>query len=111
VKIPKPVNAAWDWVEDHVRLIALVVAVMIAASTVLWIPLLAAFVVGATVGGVVVQLRMAARVTRLRDETDDLLRENGALRHEKTVLASGVISSQALLTQRLPMITDVSEDQ
>jgi hypothetical protein len=110
VKIPKPVNAAWDWVEDHVRLIALVVALMIAASTVLWIPLLAAFVVGATAGGVVVQLRMAERVTRLRAETDDLLRENGALRHEKTVLASGVLSSQTLLTQRLPMIPDAPED-
>jgi hypothetical protein len=111
VKIPKPVNAAWDWVEKHFRLVALVAALMLAASTVFWIPLLAAFIVGATVGGVVVQLRMAGRVTGLRAEADDLLRENGALRHEKTVLASGVISSQTLLTQRLPVIPGDLEDR
>ena len=111
MKIPKPINAAWDWVEEHFRLIALVVTLLIAAWTVFWIPLLAAFVVGATVGGVVVQLRMAVRLTGLRAETDDLLRENGALRHEKTVLASGVMSAQTLLTQRLPVIPDDPEDR
>ncbi|MBC6459412.1 hypothetical protein [Actinomadura sp. HBU206391] len=109
MKIPKPVNAAWDWVEEHFRLIALVVTLMIAASTVLWIPLLAAFVVGATVGGLLVQLRTAGRLTRLRAEADELLRENGSLRHQKTVLASGVLSSQTMLTQRLPTIPEDPE--
>ncbi|GAA2111845.1 hypothetical protein [Actinomadura alba] len=109
MKIPKPVNAAWDWVEGHIRPIALVVVLFIAAGTVLWIPQIAAFVVGVAIGGLVVQMRMAKRLTRLRAEADDLLRENGSLRHEKTVLASGVISSQALLTQRLPVIPDDPE--
>jgi hypothetical protein len=109
VKIPKPVNAAWDWAEAHIRPIALVVSLCIAAGTVLWISQLAAFVVGVTIGGLVVQTRMAARVARLRAEADDLLRENGSLRHRNTILTSGVISSQALLTQRLPMIPDDPE--
>lgn len=109
MKIPKPVNAAWDWVEAHIRPIALVVTLCIAAGTALWISQIAAFVVGVTIGGLLVQKRMAARVTRLRAEADDLLRENGSLRHKNTVLTSGVISSQTLLTQRLPMIPDDPE--
>lgn len=106
MKIPKHVNTAWDWVEDHVRVLAVILTLAVAGLAWLWIPLLAAFVVGAVLGAFAVRSRMTGRVTRLRAEVDDLLRENGALRHQKTVLASGVLSSQTLLTQRLPMIRE-----
>lgn len=106
MRIPRRVNTAWDWVEQHVSMVWVIATVAGVAATVRWIPALAAFILGAAVSGFVVRLRMAARVAALRAETDDLLRENGALRHEKTVLTSGVIAAQSVLTQRLPMIPE-----
>jgi membrane protein YdbS with pleckstrin-like domain len=109
VKIPRRVNAAWDWLETHVRFIWAVAIVIIVVAAARWVPELAAFILGAAISGFLVRLRMAARVARLRAETDDLLRENGALRHEKTVLAGGVLARQSVLTQRLPMIPDLPD--
>jgi hypothetical protein len=112
VKIPRRVNAAWDWVDKHVRIrwvVATVAAVAAVVATAPWVPELSAFILGAAVSGAVVRSRMAVRAAKLRAEVDDLLRANGALRHEKTMLASGVLSAQSLLTQRLPMIPDVPD--
>lgn len=109
MRIPRRVNAAWDWLEKHVSIIWAVAIAVSVVATARWVPELAAFILGAAVSGFVVRLRMAARVTKLRSEADDLLRENGALRHEKTMLASGVLSKQSLLTQRLPMIPDLPD--
>jgi hypothetical protein len=106
VKIPKHVNMVWDWVDAHIRLLILVATLAIVAVAGLWIPLLSVFVLGAIAGGLAVQSRIGRRVTRLRAEVDELLRENGALRHEKTMLSSHVITSGTLLTQRLPVIRE-----
>jgi membrane protein YdbS with pleckstrin-like domain len=111
VKIPKHVNTVWDWVDAHIRLLLLIAALVIAAVAGLWIPLLSVFVVGAVAGGLAVQARIGRRVTRLRAEVDELLRENGALRHEKTMLSSGVITSEMLLTQRLPVIREAWDEE
>jgi hypothetical protein len=104
VKIPRRLNAALDWVADHARLMLIVVPSLVAALAVLWLPTLAAFAVGVAVGSVAVHMRMSVRVARLRAEADDLLRENGALRHQKTVMARGTVTSGSVLTQRLPSI-------
>jgi hypothetical protein len=112
VKIPRRVNAAWDWVEHHGKVrwvVAIVITVAAVVATARWVPELSTFILGAAVSGAYVRSRMAAREARLRAEVDDLLRSNGALRHEKTMLANGVLSSQSLLTQRLPMIPDVPD--
>jgi hypothetical protein len=109
VKIPKRVNNALDWAEDNIRVIMIVVALVIVSATALWLPAIAAFVAGALVGGVAVRWRMARRLARLRADADDLLRENGALRHQKTMLSQGVIASSGQLTQRLPVIRSVEE--
>jgi hypothetical protein len=106
VKIPKRVNTAWDWVDKHIRILRIIAVLVVAALTSLWLPALAALVVGVFVGGVAVQRRMMPRVRRLRAEVDDLLRENGALRHEKTVLASGVIAAQSQPTTALLVIPE-----
>lgn len=105
MKIPRRINAALDWVAGHARLMLIVVPLLVAALAVLWLPTLAAFAVGIAVGGVAVHMRMSVRVARLRRDTDDLLRENGALRHQKTMMARGTVAS-SVLTQRLPSITD-----
>jgi hypothetical protein len=106
VKIPRRLNAALDWAADHARVMLVVLPLAIAAVTTLWIPVVAAFAVGMGVGGVAVHLRMSAKVARLRAEADDLLRENGALRHQKTVIAKATVASGSLLTQKLPIIPD-----
>ncbi|MCW2902161.1 MAG: hypothetical protein JWO67_4426 [Streptosporangiaceae bacterium] len=105
MKIPKHVNTVWDWVDDHIRLLAIIVALAAAAAAGLWLPILSAFVLGAALGGLAIHSRMSRRTTRLRAEVDDLLRENGSLRHENNMLIGGVISAQMLVTQRLPVIT------
>jgi hypothetical protein len=104
VKIPKRVNNALDWAEDHIRVITVVTALVVVSAAALWMPALAAFVLGVLVGGVAVRWGTSRRLARLRAEADDLLRENGALRHEKTVLSRGVIASSGQLTQKLPII-------
>ena len=106
MKIPRRLNAALDWATDHARVILTVLPLVVAAVAVLWMPAAAAFVVGIGVGGVAVHFPMSARVARLRDEADDLLRENGALRHEKTVIAKTADPSGSVLTQKLPSIPE-----
>ncbi|MFL6051445.1 MAG: hypothetical protein ACJ72W_00800 [Actinoallomurus sp.] len=57
-----------------------------------------------------VHVRMSARVARLRAEADDLLRENGALRHEKTLIAKASVTSGSVLTQKLPGIPEEHDE-
>lgn len=104
MKIPKVINVALDWVGAHARVVLIVLPLAVAALAVAWLPALAAFAVGVGVGGVAVHGRMTKRVVRLRAEADDLLRENGALRHEKNVMARSAITSGSVLTQKLPSI-------
>jgi hypothetical protein len=109
VKIPRRLNAVLDWAAGNARIILVILPLAVAAIVVMWMPALAAFAVGVGVGGVVVHVRMSARVARLRDEADDLLRENGALRHEKTVIAKAgarAATSESVLTQKLPSIPE-----
>lgn len=110
MKIPRRLNAALDWAADNVRAILIALPLAVAAAAVLWMPALAAFAMGVGVGGVAVHIRMSARVARLRAEADDLLRENGALRHEKTMIAKGTVASGSLLTQRLPSIPEEDDE-
>jgi len=106
VRIPKRVNAVLDRVEQHLGALAAVVALAAAAAAAMWIPVLSGFILGLAVGGFLVHLRTAKRITRLRRENDDLLRENGALRHRNTVLASGIITKEAQVTQALLQIPE-----
>ncbi|MCP2334758.1 hypothetical protein [Actinomadura rupiterrae] len=114
MRIPKPVNAALDWAEQHFGALATAVALVAAAAAALLLPRsvglpLAGFVLGMAVGGFVVYTRMAKRLARARKENDDLLRENGLLRHRNTVLTSGVITRESQATQALLMIPDEDE--
>jgi hypothetical protein len=104
VKIPKRVNTAWDWAEKHFKVLAVIVVVLAAAGAGLILPALAALLLGVVAGAVVVHRRMSRRIRRLRTELDDLLRENGALRHQRTVLASGVIAAEAQPTAAILVI-------
>lgn len=106
MRIPRRVNALLDWAAQNARIILVVLPLAVAAIAVLWMPALAAFAVGVGAGGVAVHVRMTAKVARLRAEADDLLRENGALRHEKTVIAKANVSSVSVLTQKLPSIPE-----
>lgn len=106
MRIPRRLNATLDWAAAHARVILIVLPLAVAAVAVLWMPALAAFAVGIGVGGVAVHYRMSAKVARLRAEADDLLRENGALRHEKTVIAKATVTSGSVLTQKLPSIPE-----
>ncbi|MBW8486645.1 hypothetical protein [Actinomadura parmotrematis] len=111
MRIPKPVNAALDWAEGHRKALAAVVALILAAAAVLGAPPavgypVAAFIVGLAAGGFWVHVRMARRVARVRAEVDDLLRQNGALRHRNNVLASGVITRESQATQALLSIPE-----
>ncbi|HEX2313324.1 MAG TPA: hypothetical protein VHJ17_06305 [Thermomonospora sp.] len=110
MRIPKRVNAAWDWAESHGRVTAVIVLLPILAVGALWSPVLAAFALGVGLGGVVTYTRLSKRITRLRGEVDDLLRENGRLRHRNTVLASGVVQAESLVTQKLLTIPEVPDD-
>jgi hypothetical protein len=109
VKIPRRLNAALDRVAAHSRAVMVVVPLVVAAVVVLWMPTLAALAVGVAIGAVVVHLRMSRKVARLRAEADDLLRENGALRHQKTVIARKKETSPSVLTQKLPSIAEYEE--
>ncbi|MDL4775520.1 hypothetical protein [Actinomadura xylanilytica] len=111
MRIPKRVNTVLDWAEQHFGALAAVAALVIAALAATLAPPLAGlpvagFILGLAAGGFLVHLRMAKRVTRARSEIDDLLRENGALRHRNTVLASGVITREAQVTQALLAIPE-----
>jgi hypothetical protein len=106
VRIPKRVNTVLDRAEQHLGALAAVAALVAAAAAAMWIPVLAAFILGVAVGGFLVHLRKARRMARLRAEVDDLLRQNGALRHRNNVLASGVITKEAQVTQALLQIPE-----
>jgi hypothetical protein len=106
LRIPKRVNAAWDWADSHPRVSLAAILLPILAAGALWIPLLAAFVMGLLVGGLVIHYRLHRRIGRLRREVDALLRENGKLVHRNTVLASGVVESGALVTQQILTIPE-----
>jgi len=80
-----------------------------AAAAAMWLPLLAGFILGIAFGGFAVQLRLGKRLGRLRREVDDLLRENGSLRHRNTVLSSGIITREAQMTQALVSIPEDDE--
>ncbi|WP_026416027.1 hypothetical protein [Actinomadura oligospora] len=115
MRIPKPVNAALDWAEQHFGALAAVVALVLAAAAALALPRLvglplAGFVLGTAIGGFVVYARMSRRLARARRDNDDLLRENGALRHRNTILSSGVITRESQTTQALLMIPE-DEDE
>jgi hypothetical protein len=110
VKIPRRLNSALDRVADHARIMLIVVPLVVAAIAVLWMPAVAALAVGVGVGSVVVHSRMSKRVARLRAEVDDLLRENGALRHRRTMLARANVTSESVLTQKLPAIPEESDE-
>ncbi|MFC4911543.1 hypothetical protein [Actinomadura gamaensis] len=114
MRIPKPVNAALDWAEQHFGALAAVVALVVAAGAALALPRsvglpVAGLVLGLALGGFAVFVRMSRRLARARKENDDLLRENGALRHRNTILSSGVITREAQATQALLMIPDEDE--
>lgn len=104
MRIPRRVNALWDWAEANALVTAVVVMLVVVALTALWLPAFAAAFAGVLAGGLAVYARMTRRAARLRAEIDDLLRENGALRHQKTALVKGAISAEALATQKLPVI-------
>lgn len=109
MRIPKRVNAAWDWAEGHKRATAFVALLLAVSVGTLWALPLATFALGLAIGGLLVHRRLTARIERLRGERDDVLRENGRLRHRATVLASGVVEAEALMTQQLITIPEESE--
>lgn len=115
MRIPKRVNAVLDWMEQHFGALAVVVALIVVALAATLAPPLvglpvAGFVVGLAVGGFLVHVRLSRRIARARAEVDDLLRENGALRHRNTILSSGVITRGAQETQALVAIPEDDED-
>ncbi|ACY99344.1 MULTISPECIES: hypothetical protein [Thermomonospora] len=101
MRIPKPVNAVWDWAEEHGRLMAMLVLLPVLTIGALWAPSLAAFAIGVTVGVMVTYTRLSRRITRLRAEVDELLRDNGRLRHRNTMLESGIVREETVVTQKL----------
>ncbi|CNF59698.1 Uncharacterised protein [Mycobacterium tuberculosis] len=111
MRIPKRVNAVLDWVELHFAALAAVVALVVVALVALLAPAavgfpVAGFVLGTAVGGFLVHARLSRRIARARSDIDNLLRENGALRHRNTVLASGVITRESQETQALVSIPE-----
>ncbi|MBO2446180.1 hypothetical protein J4573_03700 [Actinomadura barringtoniae] len=115
MRIPKPVNAALDWAEKHLGALGVVVTLVLAAGAALLLPQsfgfpIAGLVLGLAFGGFASHLRMTKRVARVRAEMDDLLRENGALRHRNTVLASGVITRESQTTQAFVAIPEEPDE-
>ncbi|GAA2598607.1 hypothetical protein SMC26_04485 [Actinomadura fulvescens] len=111
MRIPKRVNAALDWAEKHFGALAVVVTLVAASAAALLAPPavglpVAGFVLGLAFGGFAVYTRMVKRIARVRSDVDDLLRENGALRHRNTVLSSGVITRESQVTQALVAIPE-----
>lgn len=111
MRIPKRVNAVLDWMEQHYLALGVVVALVVVALVASLAPRsvglpVAGFVLGLAAGGFLVHVRLSRRVARARADVDNLLRENGALRHRYTVLASGVITREAQETQALVAIPE-----
>ncbi|NVI85949.1 hypothetical protein [Actinomadura sp. BRA 177] len=111
MRIPKRVNTVLDWMEQHPVALAVVVALVVVAVVAMFAPAavglpVAGFVLGTAAGGFVVHVRLSRRISRARADVDNLLRENGALRHRNTVLASGVITRESQETQALVSIPE-----
>ncbi|TDD31485.1 hypothetical protein E1287_26150 [Actinomadura sp. KC06] len=111
MRIPKRVNTVLDWIEEHYLALGVVVALIAVALVATLAPRsvgipVAAFILGLAAGGFTVHVRASRRVARVRADVDNLLRENGALRHRNTVLASGVITREAQETQALMSIPE-----
>ncbi|TDC62070.1 hypothetical protein E1200_27065 [Actinomadura sp. GC306] len=111
MRIPKRVNTVLDWMEQHYLALGAVTVLAVVALVALLVPSsvgipAAFFLLGLAVGGFTVHVRSSRRVRRARAEVDNLLRENGALRHRNTVLASGVITREAQETQALMSIPE-----
>lgn len=109
MRIPKRVNAAWDWAEEHGRALSAGTILLIIVVGALWLPALGALVAGMVVGGVLVHWRTRKRLDGLRADNDQLLRQTGALRHRITLLEQGVREQASLTTQRLPFIPGTVE--
>ncbi|WUI01138.1 hypothetical protein OHR68_04765 [Spirillospora sp. NBC_00431] len=111
MRIPKRVNTVLDWMEEHHLALGAVVALIAVALVATLAPRsvgipVATFILGLAAGGFTVHVRSSRRVARVRADVDNLLRENGALRHRNTVLASGVITREAQETQALMSIPE-----
>lgn len=111
MRIPKRVNTVLDWMEEHYLALGAVITLVVVALVATLLPSsvglpAAGFVLGLAAGGFTVHVRLSRRVARARAEVDALLRENGALRHRNTVLASGVITREAQETQALVSIPE-----
>ncbi|MFG2016284.1 hypothetical protein [Actinomadura geliboluensis] len=118
MRIPKRVNTVLDWMEEHFVALAVVVALVAVAlvatlaPTAVGLPV-SGFILGAAAGGFLVHVRLSRRIARARSDVDNLLRENGMLRHRNNVLASGVITRESVETQALVSIPedDLLEDE
>ncbi|GAA2731767.1 hypothetical protein [Actinocorallia aurantiaca] len=109
MRIPKRVNAVWDWAEQHGRALSAGTILLIVVVGALWLPALGALVAGMVVGGEAVRRRSRRRLERLQSDNDQLLRQNGALRHKVALLEQGIREQASLTTQRLPVIPGTVE--
>lgn len=110
MKIPRRVDASLDWLEKRIGVLAAAVAMIATAASTLWLPSFAGFIPGLAIGGLVVHLRLTKRLSKARRDVDDLLRDNGALRHHNTVLASGVIAQGTQVTHKFVPIGEAVAD-
>ena len=110
MRIPKRVNDALDWAERHVRGLTVIGTLILAGVLSVYLPVYAVLVLGIAAGAAIAHLRMSGRLRRLHAEIDELLRQNGALRHQRTVLASGVITAEEHPTQALIVIPAEEDD-
>ncbi|GAB2837497.1 hypothetical protein GCM10022221_41100 [Actinocorallia aurea] len=104
VRIPKSVDKAWDWTERNGKAVGTVVLLIVAGAGALWMPALGALAAGILVGAVAVLWRTRRRVAALRADNDQLLRENGAMKHALAALEHGVRRQGSVETQVLPFI-------
>ena len=111
MRIPKRVNAVLDWAEKHARGVSITVICLVLVGCAFLLPLFAALGLGAVIGGLVVYAATAANRRKLLGEIDELLRQNGSLRHERTVLASGVIATETQDTAQLMVIPAEAEPE
>lgn len=109
MRIPKRVDAAWDWAERHGRALFAGTVLLLITVGALWLPALGALVAGLVVGGALARWRSVKGLARLRADNDELLRQNGALTHRIALLEQGVKEQASLTTQRLPFIPEPDE--
>ncbi|WP_395107641.1 hypothetical protein [Actinomadura sp. SCN-SB] len=107
MRIPRRVDTALSWVERYRVALTAVIVLVVVAALLRWQPVLAALVLGGAFGGFLVHTRSSRHVRRARREIDELLRQNGALRHRNTMLGSGVIQRGSQMTEVLVAIPDV----